>query len=192
MGFLDNIMKAAGLFGDPPKETFQGEDKISNAVKTGQAVEMGALKTINYSDFTGINASYEVPEVFGEFESHAEPEMCCMLGCDPMDESTFDIKKPFICLTPEDFAWDGLDEFELNGGNISSAREVSPVNMKYFMFKAKADYYKDQIVYWYGGRLIEDCYRALALIYDKKLLGTPLERQLTEVLDKAAQSYKES
>lgn len=197
MGLFDKIKKAADVVGDLLDDgQINGSNKpqsVQNgaaAVSFADTIDTSALKKIEFR-FDNINASYEIPAAFGEFESHAEPEMCCMLGLDPNDESSFDLKKPVLCVTPEDFAWDAFEDLELEG-TVSSAKEFQRVDMKYFKFKAKADYYKDQTAYWYGGQLMNDTFRGLALIYGKELSGTARERELMQILDNAANSYSET
>ena len=196
MGLFDKIKKAADVVSDLLDDgQINGSNKPQNAVpvdgiSSTDTIDTSTLKKIEFR-FDNINASFDIPTAFGEFESHAEPEMCCMPGLDPNDESSFDLKKPIVCVTPEDFAWDLLDEFELQG-TVSSAKEFTRVDMKYFKFKAKADYYKDQLVYWYGGSLMNDTFRGLALIYGKELAGTARERGLMQILDNAANSYSET
>ncbi len=196
MGLFDKIKKAADVVSDLLDDgQINGSNKPQNAVpvdgiSSTDTIDTSTLKKIEFR-FDNINASFDIPAAFGEFESHAEPEMCCMLGLDPAVESSFDLKKPVVCVTPEDFAWDPLDEFELQG-TVSSAKEFTRVDMKYFKFKAKADYYKDQLVYWYGGSLMNDTFRGLALIYGRELAGTARERELMQILDNAANSYSET
>ena len=163
----------------------------ANVLASG-SLPIGAMKRIE-NEFADVNSSFEIPESFTEFESHAEPEMCHIYMYEDGDDEDIDTGKPIICITPEDFAYEAVSSF-IRTGRVEGLDSFEPVNCGKMLFKAKNRNYYGQTVYFYGfarGDRSEEDYMGLAMIYCHDAEGTPLEAKLMAILDHAAQTYSE-
>lgn len=164
-------------------------DSTPKNVLASGSLPIGNYKTVTdeYSDF---KPSFELPVTFGGFDSHAEPEMCYLYMFDDSDETDINLNKPYICITPEDYAYNAVESF-LKTGTPSGVGRFEKVNTGKMLFKAKNVNYFGKIAYFYGFVRGESDYLGLSMVYCRDAVGTPLENKLIEILDHAAQTYKE-
>lgn len=163
----------------------------ANVLASG-SLPIGAVKRVE-NEFADVKSSFEIPESFTEFDSHAEPEMCHIYMYEDGDDEDIDTGKPIICITPEDFAYEAVSSF-IRTGRVEGLDSFEPVNCGKMLFKAKNRNYYGQTVYFYGfarGDRSEEDYMGLAMIYCHDAEGTPLEAKLMAILDHAAQTYSE-
>lgn len=134
--------------------------------------------------------TYEIPEDWGEFDSHAEPSMCYLYKFEESDLEDLDLCKPCICIDPTLSKF--VEEFEKTG-TMRNAYMCEPTSINKMYCRAKIDH-ADQVIYFYAFHELDKDYfhNAIALWYEKDLLGTPLEQKLMQILDHAAETYKET
>lgn len=168
-----------------------GKTTPANVLASGSQ-PIGAMKTVK-NEYADIVSSFEIPESFTEFNSHAEPEMCHLYMFDESDEKDININKPIICITPEKFAYNAVASFRRTG-TVQGMDSFELVNCGKMLFKAKNRNYSGKTIYFYGfcrGDEAAENYMGLATIYCHDVEGTPLEAKLISVLDHAAQTYSE-
>ena len=138
-------------------------------------------------------SSFELPEDFTEFRSHAEPMMCHLYKYDEKDDADIDLNKPYISLDCADFIYKAVESY-LSSGTVSGLSQFQPIDRGHILFKAKNVNYYGKIVAFYGlylGDRSEKSYWGLCMTYCRDAVGTPLEKKLMEILDHAAETYNE-
>lgn len=172
------------------KTASDGKTTPANVLASGEE-PIGAYRRVT-NEYADVQSSFELPESFTEFESYAEPEMCYLYMYDSSDAENIDLNKPFICITPENYAYRAVESF-LKTGKAEGVSCFEPVSGGKMLFKAKNVDYFGQVVYFYGfARGNEDGdYMGLAMTYCRDVVGTPLEKKLMSILDHAAETYEE-
>ncbi len=133
--------------------------------------------------------TFQVNDSFKETKSHAgEVEMLNTYAPDAEygDEGTY----PYLAIQIDDIVYMAVEEFK-ETGTFTGAIDLTALSGKFY-FKAKVDYY-GYIMYFYGmdrcGGTWENS--GLCMVYPKEYLGTENEKKLIQVLDEAAESYRE-
>lgn len=135
------------------------------------------------------NLSYEIPEDWTDFNSHAEPSMCFLYKFEDSDIEDIDFNKPVICITPE--LYDCIEEFEKTG-SIRNAYMSESISLGKMYMRAKIKRL-DNIVYFYAFHELNSSFpSAISLWYKPDVKGTPLEQKLMKILDHAAATYMET
>lgn len=136
------------------------------------------------------NYGYVVDKAFKAAKSHAaEGELLCTYA--PNDEYGCEGTIPSIAVQTDDEVYCAIEEYKSNK-SFEGAVNLEPLDGM-FLFRAKKEYY-DYMMYFYGFELdkIDYCELAgLCLVYPKEYVGTESEKILMQVLDKAAQSFRE-
>ena len=176
-------------------------------------------KTINFADKTGNNAannqndvilaqsshmaedeiyededtiyhiSFKVNDSFKETNSHAgEVEMLHTYAPEAEygEEGTY----PYLAVQIDDIVYMAVEEFK-ETGTFTGAMELTALSGTFY-FKAKTEYY-GYIMYFYGMDRCNGTWEnsGLCMVYPKEYLGTENEKKLMQVLDEAAESYRE-
>ncbi len=180
-----------GLFDKFFKKTRETNYAINNTQKeleqisSWDAIELAPnLHTIN-DEFIGY--TYKVNQSFKYAKSHAgEVELLCTYSPNTAygEEGTV----PYIALQFDDPVFCAVDEYKENG-TFEGVIEISPLSGR-FLFKAKQEYFNN-MMYFYGFEE-EDGFAGLCLVYPKEMVGTDDEFNLMQVLDEAAESFKQT
>ena len=218
MGIFDKISKAVKIAQDilddgklngsadgktvsTPKTTASSQAVKSKPVRTTPVnvlnsgnTPIGELREVK-NLYAEVVSSFMLPTSFTEFDSHAEPEMCHSYMFDDNDlRNGVDLSKPYICITPENFAYHAVESFLKTGKPVGVSKFEAADGSSKMLFKAWLDDYHGQTLCFYGferGEGNHD-YMGLTMIYCKDVIGTPLEKKLEQILDTAAKSYKET
>ena len=189
MGFFSNFTKAANNNGKAESGMGNGEDVIIIS-PTFHVVEdeIYGDKT-DAGNYSVYHISFQVNDSFREAESHAgEVEMLHTYapGAEYGEEGTC----PYLAIQIDDSVYMAVEEFK-EKGSITGALEMTPLTGKFY-FKAKIDYYGD-MMYFYGLDRCDGYWEnsGLCMVYPKAYAGTENERKLMQILDEAAESYRE-
>ncbi len=137
------------------------------------------------------DVSFMLSGDFIEFNSHCELDPAYQYEPDN-DEDYTEYKEglPSIFFGPFDPAYTAAQKYEASRALPNADCET--VENDAFFYKGMFDYY-GQAMYAYvfaAGTPME--YQVLALTYDRKCVGTPLEQKLKAALDEAAATYTET
>lgn len=152
------------------------------------SIELLNEEHIIQDEYTGYG--YVVDKAFKSEKSYAaEADLLCTYA--PNDEYVCEGTIPYIAVQTDDEIYCAIEEYK-NNKSFEGAIALEPLD-GIFLFRAKKEYYSD-MMYFYGFELdkIEHWEMAgLCLVYPKKYVGTKNEEILMQVLDKAAQSFRE-
>lgn len=97
---------------------------------------------------------------------------------------------PYLAIQCDDAVYIAVEEFKESGA-FTGALELTPLAGRFY-FKAKTEYFGG-LMYFYGLDCCEGFFenQGLCMVYPKRLAGTESERKLMDVLDEAAESYRE-
>ena len=154
-----------------------------------EKIELMSTYHIDSDDFVGVEISFKVNDAFRHAESHSEAELLSTYERDEDDEEYgVEGSVPCMCLSYENVIYRACDEFRENG-TAEGLISLTPLSGN-FLFKAKADFYDDCIIYFYAFRR-EDWlfdHGGICMVYQKEYAGTEDEEKLMKVLDDAAES----
>lgn len=211
MGFFDNIAKIVKL-ADKAENIVEGigefmADKESsessqplqiNEASGNKPIEEAIVPTASFhmleeeaygEDDSRYKISFKVNDAFKEAESHAgEVEMLSTYA--PLDEYGEEGAVPYIAIQMDDTVYHAVREFK-EKGIFTGAIEITALSGKFY-FKAKMEYY-EYMMYFYGVDRCDGFWEnnGLCMVYPKIYVGTENEIKLMDILDKAAESYKE-
>lgn len=135
------------------------------------------------------HVSFKLNNAFKEASSHAgEVEMLNTYA--PEDEYGEEGAYPYLAVQLDDAVYLAVEEYK-KSGTFTGALDITPLNGKFY-FKAKINYY-EHIMYFYGLDRCDGFWEnnGLCIVYPKVYAGTENEARLMQVLDEAAESYKE-
>ncbi|MCM1543119.1 MAG: hypothetical protein NC121_17925 [Blautia sp.] len=133
--------------------------------------------------------SFNVNDCFKETESHAgEVEMLHTYA--PDAEYGAEGSCPYLAVQFDDTVYMAVEEFK-ESGTFTGAMDLTALSGKFY-FKAKTEYYGD-VMYFYGLDRCDGLWEnnGLCMVYPKEYLGTKNEKKLMQILDEAAESYRE-
>ncbi|MCM1214588.1 MAG: hypothetical protein NC331_03665 [Lachnospiraceae bacterium] len=143
-----------------------------------------------YEDETTVyHISFQVNDSFKEARSHAgEVEMLHTYA--PDAEYGTEGSCPYLAVQFDDTVYMAVEEFK-ESGTFTGAMDLTALSGKFY-FKAKTEYYGD-IMYFYGLDRCDGLWEnnGLCMVYPKEYLGTENEKKLMQILDEAAESYRE-
>lgn len=133
--------------------------------------------------------SFEVNDAFKEAKSHAG-EVGMLSTYAPAGEYGTEGAVPYMAIQIDDEVYSAVEEFK-EKGTFTRALEITKLSGKFY-FKAKMEYYNN-VMYFYGMDRCDGFWEnsGLCIVYAKEYAGTQNEIKLMEVLDKAAESYRE-
>ena len=140
-----------------------------------------------YDEYIGYG--YDVDKVFKPAKSHAgEVALLCTYA--PGKEYGTEGDFPYIAVQDCDEVYCAIEEYK-ESQNFEGAISIEPQN-GLFMFRAKREYYGN-IMYFYGFEFDDDEYwnkAGLCLVYSKAYVGSESEETLINILDVAAQTFR--
>lgn len=189
MGFFKNSAKAAKNHGKTESGMRNAEETIVLAPTFHTVEDEVYGDKADSGDYIVYHVSLQVNDSFRETESHAgEVEMLHTYA--PGSEYGEEGSYPYLAIQIDDSVYSAVEEFK-EKGTITGALEITPLSGKFY-FKAKIDYYGN-IMYFYGFDRCDGYWKnsGLCMVYPKAYAGTENESKLLQVLDEAAESYRE-
>lgn len=189
MGFFKNSAKAAKNHGKTESGMRNAEETIVLAPTFHTVEDEVYGDKTDSGDYIVYHVSLQVNDSFRETESHAgEVEMLHTYA--PGSEYGEEGSYPYLAIQIDDSVYSAVEEFK-EKGTITGALEITPLSGKFY-FKAKIDYYGN-IMYFYGFDRCDGYWKnsGLCMVYPKAYAGTENESKLLQVLDEAAESYRE-
>lgn len=181
-----------GFFSKKQKTTRPAEQVDSEGMDWKGDIVLAPSSHIVEDEFYGeddvlYRISFQVNDSFKEAKSHAgEVEMLSTYA--PGDAYGREGVCP--CLAMLDDVYEAVKEFK-ETGTFTGAMDLTILSEKFY-FKAKTEYYR-HTMYFYGldrcGGTWENC--GLCIVYPREYVGTENEKRLMQVLDEAAESYRE-
>lgn len=135
-----------------------------------------------------LELAYDIDTAFKQVRSHAgEVELVSVYAPDKEHGSEAD--EPYVAIQDDDVPYCAIDEYNENG-TVKDAIELTPLEGK-FLFKAKMDYFKE-LMYFYAFERAEDVFNqaGLCVVYPKSMQGTEDEKELMQLLDRVAESFR--
>lgn len=189
MGFFSNFTKAAADTAKTDHCSGNTEDEIVLAPTSHTVEDEIYGDETDSGDYIVYHVSFQVNDSFRETESHAgEVEMLHTYA--PGSEYGEEGSYPYLAIQVDDSVYMAVEEFK-EKGTITGALEMTPLSGKFY-FKAKIEYYGD-MMYFYGLDRCDGYWEnsGLCMVYPKTYVGTENESKLMQILDEAAESYRE-
>lgn len=186
MGLFNKITKTAG---GAESNAGNPEEYIVLAASSHMVEDEVYGDETEEGDYIVYRISFQINDSFKEAKSHAgEVEMLNTYapGSEYGEEGSF----PYLAIQIDDPVYTAVEEFK-EKGTFTGAMEITPLSGKFY-FKAKVDYY-GYIMYFYGMDRCDGYWEnnGLCMVYPKTYAGTESELKLMQVLDEAAESYRE-
>lgn len=189
MGFFSNFTKAAADTAKTDHCSGNTEDEIVLAPTSHTVEDEIYGDETDSGDYIVYHVSFQVNDSFRETKSHAgEVEMLHTYA--PGSEYGEEGSYPYLAIQVDDSVYMAVEEFK-EKGTITGALEMTPLSGKFY-FKAKIEYYGD-MMYFYGLDRCDGYWEnsGLCMVYPKTYVGTENESKLMQILDEAAESYRE-
>ena len=123
--------------------------------------------------------SFELPSDFVEMNSGSGAEMLYMYKADEGDFRSPRLIKPYICIIPA-------------GGGIPLEKDCTAACIGLMEIRSKGWVnYRGKAARYYGFTRRDDSRQLLALFCEPNVVGTPLGNKMIDVLDHAAETYRE-
>lgn len=196
MGFFNKIAGIIRLSDKSPDESQKAAsvDKVPETIPVAEDIILAPSSHTVEDEIYGDDGSrylisFKVNDAFKEAKSHAaEVEMLNTYA--PFDEYGDEGAFPYLAIQLDDEIYDAVEEFKEHG-TFTGALEITPLSGKFY-FKAKMEYY-EYIMYFYGMDRCDGFWEnnGLCIVYSKAYADTENELRLMNVLDEAAESYRE-
>ncbi len=174
---------------DVPVDQEETDEILVNQMNIGLSLDAPSRKI--EEEVYGLNdKSYvltmQLNNLFKETESHSEIEMLYTYNRD--EEYGVEGEFPCVCIDSEDCFLGAIEKFE-HGNGADEVMDLVQLDGQY-LFKAKIEYYKKYIAYFYAmdSEIFDKA--ALCIIYPKEYIGSETEAKLMNVLDEAASTMK--
>ena len=203
MGFLDSLKK---IFDTVEDIANSAEKSISAPAGTANTVNDNILSTGNTpakasvkreTTFFGgeegddeFSVSFMLSGDFIEFDSHCELDPAFQY--EPLNKEDYTEHKeglPKVFIGPLNSVYEAAVRYNESGA--PSGEDFESISNGTFLFKEMFDYFGDAIYTYVFSAVTTQENNAFALTYDRKFIGTPLERKLKAALDEAAATYCE-
>ncbi len=190
---VDDLTKSSEQnVSDPTKAANTANDNIL-ATENVPAKPSVKRETIFFGGEEGddeFSVSFMLSGDFIEFNSHCELDPAFQYEPDNNEDYTeYKENLPQIFIGPVNSVYDAAEQFEANGAPVGDNFES--IGNGTFLFKSTFDYHGDAMYAYAFASGTTQKYNALALTYNRKFIGTPLERKLKAALDEAAATYSE-
>lgn len=206
MGLFDKFVKVLGAVENIEKsienvmeQQKQLKQETTESVKTIEKVDDANIVLLptshlveeeEYGDEdTKYCITFQLNDAFKEAKSHAA-EVSMLNTYAPNETYGKEGTLPYVAIQIDDDVYCPVEEFK-EKGTFDGAIEITPLNGKFY-FKAKKEYYGD-MMYFYGMDRCDGLWEnnGLCMVYPKSYVGTENEVRLMQILDEAAESYKE-
>ena len=189
MGLFSKNTKTTGAAGRVESNAGNPEEYIVLAASSHMVEDEIYVDETEKGDYIVYRISFQINDSFKEAKSHAgEVEMLNTYA--PESEYGEEGSFPYLAIQIDDPVYMAVEEFK-EKGTFTGAMEITPLSGKFY-FKAKMDYY-GYIMYFYGMDRCDGYWEnnGLCMVYPKAYAGTENELRLMQVLDEAAESYRE-
>lgn len=197
MGLFNKIGKVIKLAGQISAESSRAAsvndvpDNMQNEEEIVLASSSHIVEEYEYGDEDSeYLISFKINDAFKEAKSHAG-EVVMLHTYAPTKEYGEEGTFPYLAIMLDDAVYNAVEEFKENG-TFTGVIEITTLSEKFY-FKAKMEYYKKYMMYFYGMDRCDDFWKnnGLCIVYPKVYAGTENERKLMTVLDEVAESYSE-
>lgn len=196
MGLKNKIGKVIKLVGQISSESSGTaiDEAPDNMQNDGEIVLASSSHTAEEDEYGDDDSEYlisfKINDAFKEAKSHAG-EVVMLHTYAPAREYGEEGAFPCLAIMLDDTVYNAVEQFKENG-TFKGAIEITTLSEKFY-FKAKMEYYKKYMMYFYGMDRCDGFWKnnGLCIVYPKVYVGTENERKLMTVLDEAAESYSE-
>ena len=170
----------------PPQNNPQPQPQQSKPQKCipPEALINDGSPVIEYKTVTdkrsGNSISFELPEEFVELNSSSGAQMLYMYRADDGDFRSPRLIKPYICIIPA-------------GGGIPLEKDCTAACIGLMEIRSKGWVnYRGKAARYYGFTRRDDSRQLLVLFCEPNVVGSPLGNKMIEVLEHAAETYREN
>lgn len=168
---------------DPPPQPQPQQTRSEKCIPPEALINDGSptteYKTVT-ADRSGRGASFELPVEFVEMVSETGAQKLYMYKADDGDFRSPRLIKPYICIIPA-------------GGGIPLEKDCTTACIGLMEIRSRSWVnYRGKAARYYGFTRRDDSRQLLVLFCEPNVVGSPLGNKMIEVLDHAAETYRES